>query len=232
MRLQYQKKYFLAGLAGLILLVGLGVVWLGPGLVKLAFLADGRDEPYLVMDFYDGRKGYPQVLDGGEASWGGQRMGGYQLAYLVEGQVADEWPALEIIHFAQANSLVQFVTSGEYLAFQDAEERFETMKLGSRELLDGELSETIVLWMFEEVGEVARGIATIEGDLPAGVRILWQGAVDGVKQETKWQHGIMLGFSSYDEGIRYLRSPETSLQRQLVRSRAHKVFLGIYESVN
>ncbi|NKB97285.1 MAG: hypothetical protein GKR90_02125 [Pseudomonadales bacterium] len=229
--MQPQLKYFLAGLAGLVLLIGAGVAWLGPGLVQLAFFAEGRDEPYLVMDFYDGRKSYPQVLDQGEEAWGGKRMGGYQLAYLVEGQVADEWPALELIHFAEANSVVQFVTSGVYLDYQNAEENFEDIKLGSRELVVGETRKTIVLWMVEEVGEIARGIAAIKADLPPEVHIQWQGTVDGVQHETNWHHGIMLGFDSYDDAMTYLRRPETTLQRQMVRSRVQSVLLAVYESV-
>lgn len=231
--MQPPLKYFVAGLILLACLIGGGIVWLGPNLVGLAFMADVSDEPYLVLDFNDGRRSYEAMVTTGQEEWGFEPLASYSLAYVAEGHVVDEWPRLDVLRFSEANTVVQFVTSARYRDFKRQEIDFAALKLGSHDLPQGELQNTLILWLVEEVADQPHAMATIQAGLPVDVRVLWKGGLAAVETPAlevgaQWQSGLLLGFDTYTEAMAYLRSVATQTQRKVARTRARALMLAVY----
>lgn len=231
--MQPPLKYFVAGLITLTVLIGIGITWLGPNLVGLAFLSEGSDEPYLVLDFNDGRPSYESMIATARQERAIESLASYSLAYVVEGHVADEWPGLGFLRFAEANSVVQFVTSSKYRDYKERQGDFSALKLGSHTLPRGALQNTLILWLIEEVSEQPHAMAAIQAALPVDVSVVWQGEVAPMETPdmevgAHWQTGLLLGFNTYTDAMAYLRSAGTQTQRNVARSRARTLMLAVY----
>lgn len=231
--MQPPLKYFVLGVILLASLIGGGVVWLGPNLVGLAFMADGSDEPYLVLDFNEGRRSYETMVATGQEEWDFESLASYSLAYVAEGHVADEWPRLDILRFTQANAVVQFVTSARYRDYKLQESDFAALKLGSHVVPKVNLQNTLILWLVEEVADQPHAMAAIQAGLPLNVSVLWNGGLAAVETPAlgvgaQWQSGLLLGFNTYAEAMAYLRSGDTQSQRKVARSRARALMLAVY----
>ena len=126
-----QLRFFVIVLIILIGVFGLGSWYLGPNLLHLAFFAEGRDEPYLTLDFRDDVVGYDMLKTSSEEDWQATFSGDWHLSSILEGRVEDEWAVLTLSTYAEAGDVVQFVTTNAYRELMDQNPDFDHHVLGS-----------------------------------------------------------------------------------------------------
>ena len=232
--MQAQFRLFLAGVAALVILVVLGTWYLGPNLLYLAFFAEGRNDPYLAMDFRKVAANYTTIMLEHEEAWRATFAADWQLTNVLEGRVGDEWPVLTLSSYDEAGSVVQFVTSASYRELLEQDPDFDHLIVGSFETLLTEPNPVLVVWMTREVKSGMHSLTRLISDLPADARIVWQGEITQVQgardpqRSSAWEHGVIVGFNSLEGAVAYVSADSIKLERELVRSRVAELFLAIY----
>lgn len=229
--MQAQLRLFLLSLTVVVCLIGVGIWYLGPSLLNLAFFAEGRSDPYLVLDFRQSAPGYETVI-APEEDWRATFSGHWHLTHVLEGRVADEWPILTLSTYKEAGDVVQFVTSAGYRDLKDQSPDFDHHLLGSFASLNGDPNPVLVVWLAEEAKAERSSLTGFIADLPKSGSVVWQGEVSSVQSSdlrlSPWDHGVIVGFNTLEDAVAYATAESIQVERAVVRSRVESLFLAIY----
>ena len=234
--MQAQLRFLLLSAVIVIGLVLFGSWYFGANLLHLAFFAEGRSDPYLVLDFRTGGAGdgvgYEAALEASDEEWRADFSAHWRLANVLEGRVADEWPVLTLSTYREAAHVVQFVTSPAYRTLSEEDPNFAHRLLGSFETLKQDPSPVLVVWLAKEAKEGMYSLTRLITDLPDSASIVWQGEVSTVSVSedvaTEWQHGVIVGFDDLESAVAYATEENLRVERELVRSRVEAFLLAIY----
>lgn len=226
-----------AGLmVAVVVLVGLGVWWVGPNLVNLALFDAQRDEPYAIVDFvrsdsedvYQAR--YVQPLAGLLASEGGELLGAYRLAHLLEGSVEDEWAFLNRLQVPQAQDLVQVMTSSPYRLMRDNIPELDSVQLGSYQIPVPKWRQVLVIWLVERREDaLVDPLTSITAELSVGDgRVVWEAPVSALTDSMTWNHILVVDFAAESEAFEWLRDMDMETARALANAQAKRLALAVY----
>ena len=236
--MQAQLRFLVFSAIIVIVLAAFGSRYFSTHLIHLAFFAEGRSDPYLVLDFRregasaDSGDLYEAALEVSDEDWRAVFSGHWKLANVLEGRVADEWPVLTLSTYGEAAHVVQFVTSPAYRGLVDQDPEFKHQMLGSLETLNQDPSPVLVVWLAREAKAGMYSLTRLISDLPGDGSIVWQGQVSTVTssrdRDQEWQHGVIVGFDDLESAVAYATSQDLQIEREIVRSRVESLLLAIY----
>jgi hypothetical protein len=223
-------------MVAVVVLVGLGVWWVGPNLVNLAVFDSSRDKPYVLVDFvrsqsedvYQAR--YLQPLAGLLASEGGELLGAYRLAHLVEGSVEDEWAYLNRLQVPRAQDLAQVMTSSPYRLMRDDIPGLHSVQLGSYELPVSNWRPALVVWLVERrTDSLIDPLTSITAALGSSDgRIVWDAPVSALADGMSWNRILVVDFAAQSSAFAWLRHIDMETSRALANARVKRLALAVY----
>ena len=185
----------------LVALLCAGLVWwLGPGMVRLAFFDDQRDQPYVVFDLFssDELGDYSEQLDASVVALGGEVSPRYRLSYLAEGSRTDERLALHVVQLAHATEAVQVFTSSQFRE-QAGRAAYAGTKFGSYEAWPLEWPAVMVVWLAERAaGQELDPFRSLQAALVE--RPVYRSSIQMIEGEVDWRDVLVIAFDDYVAG--------------------------------
>ena len=218
------------------LFVGTLLWWLGPQMANLAFFDTQRDQPYIVFEFVSANDAqtveplYQAPLAELVRSESAMVWPHFEQVHVQTGSVADEWHGLSIYQLAQAQHVVQVMTSAPYRLIQDYITR--NLRLGSHDLLgQSELKQTLVVMLAQKRTSMnldplaaisALLVQQQTGSYNSDGRIILNTQPDILSLPDRapgWDRLLVLDFASVDQALKWLRLPSVLTERELVNAK-------------
>jgi uncharacterized protein (DUF1330 family) len=229
---------FVGLMLALVVVLGIGIWWLGPTLAHLAFVDARRDQAYVVVDL-----ARPEDLDRHAARYGlplielvrseeGELIGDYRLSHVMSGRVDDEWQRMQLYRFTAATDLVQVLTSTPYRVMFEQIEGTGSLKLGSFDLPKDAWRPAVVVWLVDQrdagtLDPLRELVALAEG---AEGRLVWDAQVDAVERPGTWNRVVVVDFPDTETALAWLRSDTAATERTLSRSRVEGLALLVFSA--
>jgi hypothetical protein len=217
--------------------VGIGIWWIGPTLVELAYVDERRTEPMIIIelargptaafDAYDGV--FDELLIAEEASV----LGRYKQVHAIYGPAGKTYDRMTGIRMAAGGDIVQVMTTS---AYRQAAAEFKALPASELLKLAGFTAATepwrdgLVVWLVEEREGVRRPLLDISAAVANSTgRVVWDSEVQPLVSEVDWNRALVVDFASSQAALSWLREPGMVDAVAIANSRAGELALMVMQ---